>query len=118
MMLNLDPTSLTPPYEQLRRQLVEQIGSDQLTAGERLPSVRRLAGDLGIAPNTVARCYRELEQAGVLITQGRNGTVVAPRSRPADRAADRLTRTYLHEMGELGFGVDQVIHRLRALTAS
>lgn len=117
MMLQIDPQSPHPPYEQLRRQLLDQIATDQLTPGERLPSVRRLAGDLGLAPNTVARCYRELEQAGVLITRGRNGTQVAPRTTATDQAADRLTRTYLAQMAELGFGVDQVVHRLRALTA-
>jgi GntR family transcriptional regulator len=54
----------TPPYEQLRRQLVDLIRSQVIGPGERLPPVQQLAGDLGLAVGTVARTYRELEAAG------------------------------------------------------
>lgn len=76
-MITIDPASSTAPFEQLRTQLAEQIRSGELVAGTRLPTVRRMADDLGIAPNTVARAYRELEQEGLVETRGRNGTVVA-----------------------------------------
>jgi GntR family transcriptional regulator len=76
-LLSIDPASPVPPFEQLRIQLLEQIRGGELAAGTRLPTVRRLAEDLGLAPNTVARTYRELEGAGVVVTRGRNGTVVA-----------------------------------------
>nr|WP_211645738.1 GntR family transcriptional regulator [Protaetiibacter larvae] len=76
-MLTVDPASAIPPFEQLRQQLVTQITSGELAHGSRLPTVRRLADDLGLAPNTVARCYRELEQAGVIETRGRNGSFVS-----------------------------------------
>ena len=81
----LDPT---PPYEQLRRQLADLIGSGVLSPGDRLPPVRQLAADLGLAVGTVARTYRELEQAGYVRSRRGGGTRVAPtRARPADPRA-------------------------------
>jgi DNA-binding transcriptional regulator YhcF (GntR family) len=56
--LRLVPGDPTPPYEQLRRQLADLIGSGVLTTGDRLPPVRQLAADLGLAAGTVARTYR------------------------------------------------------------
>lgn len=76
-MIVVDPAGAVPPFEQVRAQLAAQIRAGELPAGARLPTVRRLAEDLGIAPNTVARTYRELEQEGLVETRGRNGTVVA-----------------------------------------
>jgi len=68
---------LTPPYEQLRRQLAQAIGSGILRPGERLPPLRQLASDLGLAVGTVARTYRELEAAGLIRTRRGGGTRVA-----------------------------------------
>src|SRR3982751_5707969 len=73
----IDAASPVPPYEQLRRQLARQIGDRTLAVGTRLPTVRRLAADLGLAVNTVARAYRELEESGLVETRGRAGTFVA-----------------------------------------
>ena len=69
--------SATPPYEQIRAQISKLIGLGTLAPGTRLPTVRSLAADLGIAAGTVARAYRELEQSGLIETRRRNGTVVA-----------------------------------------
>ena len=83
----------TPPYEQLRRQLVDLIEGGQLTEGERLPPLRQLAGDLGLAVGTVARTYRELEGAGLVRSRRGAGTRVAaagPKPSAQDRA-DRLS---------------------------
>lgn len=74
LTVNLD--SPVPPYEQLREQIAGLIGSGELTEGTRLPPVRQLAADLGIAGGTVARAYRELDQAGLIEGRGRHGTVV------------------------------------------
>lgn len=78
-MLSVDPNSTIPPYEQVRSQLEAQIRAGKLEAGTRLPAVRRLAQDLGIAAGTVARAYRELELAGLVTASRRGGTVVTER---------------------------------------
>jgi len=66
----------TPPYEQLREQIAGLIATGALQAGERLPPVRQLAADLGLASGTVARSYQELEQAGLVEGRGRHGTII------------------------------------------
>lgn len=76
--LQISTSDPTPPYEQLRRQLVELIGSARLEPDQRLPPVRQLAADLGLAAGTVARTYRELESAGLVITRRGGGTRVNP----------------------------------------
>ena len=75
--ISVDLDSATPPYEQIRAQVSSLITLGALEPGARLPTVRRLAADLGIAAGTVARAYRELEQSGLIDTRGRRGTVVA-----------------------------------------
>ena len=77
MAFRIDAASGTPPYEQLRTQVASQVAGGELAAGTRLPTVRSLAEQLGVAVNTVARAYRELEADGVVTTNGRRGTVVA-----------------------------------------
>lgn len=76
MILRVDPESPVPPYEQIRAQVVTMVASGVLPSGTRLPTIRQLAADLGLAAGTVARAYRELEQAGVIATRGRRGTFV------------------------------------------
>jgi DNA-binding transcriptional regulator YhcF (GntR family) len=76
-LLRIDPASVIPPYEQLRTRVVAMTVSGQLEPGQKLPTVRQLAADLGLAPNTVARAYRELEADGIISTQGRRGTFVS-----------------------------------------
>ncbi len=75
--LTIDPVSSTPPYEQLRTQIATQVARGDLPAGTKLATVRQLAADLGLAANTVARAYRELEADGVIATRGRRGTFVS-----------------------------------------
>jgi GntR family transcriptional regulator len=84
--ITIDLETATPPYEQVQAQISALIAVGELQPGTRLPTVRSLAGDLGVAAGTVARAYRELEAAGVVTTHRRQGTVVAhssPRSRQA-----------------------------------
>ena len=76
-MLTIDPTSSIPPYEQIRIQIADLVRDGELVPGTRLPTVRRLAGDLGLAPNTVARSYRELERDEIIQTRGRHGSYIA-----------------------------------------
>ncbi|MCW2852389.1 MAG: transcriptional regulator, GntR family [Nocardioides sp.] len=82
--LAIDPSLPEPPFEQLRSQVAAQAASGELPAGTRLPTVRALASDVGLAVNTVARAYRELETDGVVVTEGRRGTYVAAPAAPVD----------------------------------
>ena len=77
--VSLDTASPVPPFEQIRSRVAELIVSGALAGGQRLPAVRQLAGDLRVAPGTVARAYKELETAGLLVTRRGAGTRVAPR---------------------------------------
>ncbi len=88
--ISVDLADPTPPYEQLRRQLVQLIETGQLRAGERLPPLRHLARDLGLAVGTVNRAYRELETAGLISTSRGGGTRVT--ARPAPSTAERAKR--------------------------
>lgn len=111
LQLKVDPQADEPPFAQLRQQLVDQIMSRQLPAGSKLPSVRQLAADVGLAANTVARTYKELEADGYVITRGRHGTIVAPvASADADtqRRADELTSDYVAQMRALGYGEEAI----------
>jgi DNA-binding transcriptional regulator YhcF (GntR family) len=75
--LEIDTASPVPPFEQLRTQVAARVADGRLPAGTRLATVRQLAADLGLAVNTVARAYRELEADGVIATHGRRGTFVS-----------------------------------------
>lgn len=74
-----NPSSTVALFDQLRLRIIELVDSGKLAAGTKLPAVRHLAGELDVAPHTVARAYKQLETAGVVQTRGRNGTVVCAR---------------------------------------
>ena len=74
--LTIDADAGTAPFEQVRTQIAAAVAEGRLDAGTKLPTVRQLASDLGLAANTVARAYRELEADSVISTQGRRGTFV------------------------------------------
>lgn len=76
VQIQVDVGSAVPPYEQVRAQLAGHVASGHLRAGDRLPTVRTLAADLGIAVGTVSRAYRELESQGLVTSRRRTGTVV------------------------------------------
>ena len=78
MIIELDPASKEPPSAQVRSAIAFAIASGELAPDEPLPTIRQLAGDLGVAPNTIARAYRDLEAAGLVRARGRRGTRVAP----------------------------------------
>jgi len=87
MRISVDAAGATPPYEQVKDQIERQIRRGGLAQGTRLPTVRQLAGDLGLAVNTVARAYKELEGEQLIETRGRNGTfVLASRGQTDDEA--------------------------------
>ena len=74
--MTIDSESATAPFEQVRTQIASAVAAGQLSAGTKLPTVRQLSADLGLAANTVARAYRELEADAVIATHGRRGTFV------------------------------------------
>lgn len=90
------------PYEQLRAQIAERARSGRLPAGFKLPTVRGLAQDLGLAANTVAKAYRALEADGVIETRGRNGTFVAAAGEGPSREAAAAAQAYADRARRLG----------------
>lgn len=102
MLVTVTTDSATPPYEQIRIQVIAAVKAGTLAPGAKLPPVRRLAHDLNLAVNTVARAYRELETDGVVETRGRNGTVVAPYGDPTDQAAQRAATAYVEAVRRMG----------------
>ena len=87
--MHIDDASDRSIYEQIVEQVQEQVAVGALVAGERLPTVRRLADSLDVAPGTVGRAYRELERLGLVTTQGARGTRVAARARAASPDPER-----------------------------
>ncbi|MFE4372271.1 GntR family transcriptional regulator [Streptomyces sp. NPDC056835] len=100
----IDPAATTPPYEQLRAQISGKARSGALPVGYRLPTVRGLAEELGLAANTVAKAYRALETDGVIETRGRNGTFVAAAGEAAERETAVAARAYAERAQRLGLG--------------
>ena len=110
----VDPEGEHPPFEQLKAQVIGGIASGELIAGTKLPTVRALATELGIAPNTVARAYRELEADGLIETRGRNGTLVKAAAGDAAALAQLAAQEYAARVRELGFGSDDGIAWVKA----
>ena len=113
-MIDLDHTSSTPPYEQIRAQVADHVASGGLRPGHRLPTVRRLAEDLGLATNTVARAYTELEREGILNTRPGLGVFVAQPKAELTKDARRrrlfeILDTFLTEAVHLGFSAEEVM---------
>lgn len=110
-MITLDPSGTTPPYEQIRSQIAADVERGDLQPGDRLPTVRRLAEDLGVAANTVARAYRELEQAGVIETRGRSGSFVT--GDQVERKAKEAAAAYLAQAKALGLSAAEALALVR-----
>ncbi|MFC9919794.1 GntR family transcriptional regulator [Agromyces binzhouensis] len=85
-MVAIDLSGASPPSDQIAGQLRAQIMTGRLAPGERLPTVRQLARDLGVATGTVAKAYRLLETEGLVHARARAGTIInaSPRALPAD----------------------------------
>lgn len=122
MILSVDLDSPVPPYEQIRAQITTMAASGVLPPGSRLPAIRQLAADLGLAAGTVARAYRELEAGGVLVIRGRHGTHIArpPVLTPEERAGQlhQAAASYAHQAGQLGAGPEEMIRALQQLMAT
>ncbi|MCE1177708.1 MAG: GntR family transcriptional regulator [Micrococcales bacterium] len=112
--ITVDLSAAEPPYEQIRTQVAGLIQTGALASGERLPTVRALAGDLGLAVNTVARAYRELEADGLVETRRRTGTVVAEGAAQAAPALGRAAAAYASEAVASGMSEGAAVDLLRA----
>jgi DNA-binding transcriptional regulator YhcF (GntR family) len=118
VIIRVDPGSPTPPYEQIRAQVATMIEAGTLPPGTQLPPIRQLAADLGLATNTVARAYRELELEGFVTSRVRHGTTVA--ARPAlgrgeiRRRVDEAAQAYAAIARQLGVDADEAAARLHA----
>jgi GntR family transcriptional regulator len=120
--LRLDLHSGVPVYRQIIDQVRGGIAAGTLTAGDQLPTVRQLAVDLAINPNTVMRAYRELELGGALETHQGTGTFISDRKfNRNDNAAEherqlvQLAGEFAARAGAAGFTVEELIDRLREL---
>ncbi|MBB4900835.1 GntR family transcriptional regulator [Streptomyces griseomycini] len=113
MTLKIHIDDGAPPYEQVRAQISEQARSGALPVGYRLPTVRGLAGTLGLAANTVAKAYRALESDGVIETRGRNGTVIAAAGSAAQREAASAAQGYAERARRLGLTEDEALAAVR-----
>lgn len=115
-----------PPYEQIRREILAQLAVGALRPGDRLPSIRSLAVDLGIAPGTVARAYKELEEAKVLRTGRGAGTriadplpdgVVVGREGGVDPRLARILAAPVAEALAAGFEAARIVEAVQELVA-
>src|SRR5215472_1698713 len=116
----LNESNGIPVYRQIIDQVQAAIASGRLGPGAQLPTVRQVAVDLAINPNTVMRAYRELEIRGVLTTQQGTGTFIAARPVERDdthreRLLDQFVSEFVARAGAGGFTLPEVIARLRDL---
>ncbi|MBP7930484.1 MAG: GntR family transcriptional regulator [Acidimicrobiia bacterium] len=120
--ITVDVDDPTPPYEQMRRQVTTLITAGILNPGDRLPPVRQLANDLGLAAGTVARTYRELEAAGWIHTRRGGGTKVKdnpPIGIPQPESAlDRLANEYVHKARSSGAEDSTILSAVAAALGS
>ncbi|MFD8949582.1 GntR family transcriptional regulator [Streptomyces xanthophaeus] len=113
-MIVIDSDSPVPPFEQLRAQLARQIQDHTLAVGTRLPTIRRLAADLGLAANTVGRAYRELEEAGLIETRRAAGSFVSAAGENGREQAHRAATEYAAVIARAGIGPDEALRIVRA----
>ena len=117
LQFSIDSKSGVPFYRQIIEQVKFGIANDKLHPGDRLPTVRQMAVDLSINPNTVIRAYRELEIEGVLNTQQGSGTFVGDRRPDIDqlerqRMLDQILTDMLARASMYGFTLDDLLQGL------
>ncbi|KNC18946.1 GntR family transcriptional regulator [Arthrobacter sp. RIT-PI-e] len=112
--LKLEPTSPVPPFEQIKQAVLAAANSGRAAVGTRLPPVRTLAVHLGVAANTVARAYRELEQADVVETRGRAGTVITAGGDDARRRVADAAETFAVVVHSAGLSEADAVAVVRA----
>lgn len=108
-LVRIDSGSEVPPYEQVRLQLATQITQGALPVGAKLPTVRSLASSLGVAANTVARAYRELDEAGLVETRGRAGTFVGSAGDESRARIHHAAQEFARVAHALGLSPDEAL---------
>ncbi len=116
MKIVIDVHAAEAPYEQVKLQIVAAVDAGVLAPGDKLPPVRTLATELGLAANTVARAYKELESTGVVATRGRAGTVVLGPGR--ERAVREAAAGFVSRMRELGVSDAEAVELVRRTQGS
>ena len=114
----LDLASGVPVYRQIIDQVLGGIAAGTLVPGTQLPTVRQLAVELSINPNTVVRAYRELEIRGVLETQQGTGTFISRQTVPRSeverrRQLNQIVSEFVSRAGAAGFTVEDLLEQLR-----
>ena len=112
-MITVDAESPVPPFEQIRSQLTDQIRAGELGAGQRLPSIRQLAGDLRVATGTVARAYTELEAAGLIETNRATGTRVRD-DQTVNSAVQRAATRFVKAARSHSLTLDDALSAIRS----
>ena len=120
-IIAVDPSIEIAPYQQIEEQIRAAIQRGDLAPGTSLPTVRQLADDLNVAPNTVARAYADLQNDGWVLSEGRRGTRVAERVPTTDKRVRTsvLRETLEHVIGSLvgrGYSRGEIMAEIRSLT--
>lgn len=111
--LAIDPASAVPAFRQLHDAVVNAVRDGRLVPGQQLPTVRALAAAQGLAPNTVAKAYRSLEEAGIIEGRGRAGTFVRLGDDPVAAAGHQIALDAAAAFTRLGIDVDRAARLLR-----
>jgi GntR family transcriptional regulator len=119
----LDLKSGVPYYKQIILQIQVAIADGRLTTGDQLPTVRGLAVDLQINPNTVARAYNELEIRGIVVTQQGTGTFINNKTISLsdverERVLMEITKDFIARIASYGFTIDEIINYLEVMERS
>lgn len=112
-MLVIDHNSVTPPFEQIKQYITQARNSGRFEPNYRLLTVRALAAQLGVAPNTVAKAYRDLESDGIIQTRGRRGSFVTGTAEGIERAGASAARQFVMNMRDLGFDADSIVRLVK-----
>ncbi|TWE12335.1 GntR family transcriptional regulator [Rudaeicoccus suwonensis] len=117
MRVHINRASPIAPYQQICEQIAAQIQAGELPVGTRLPTVRALAAEVSVAPNTAAKAYSELEQAGLIETAGRAGTRVAAAGDASRALAAAAAADFADRVKRLGLPADDLVALVRAALA-
>jgi len=118
-VIRIDLSDRTPPYQQIRAAVLAALATGELRPGDRLPTVRQLAGDLGVAPGTVQRAYAELEEDGAVESKGRRGTFArTPAEVGKSPSLSAAALHFVEEVDRLGVGPAEAIAAIASVLSS